>query len=76
MLTLVLALALSTAAPKADAPPQTASEVKPAKPKMVCQANKSTGSRLKSRICKTQEEWDGQPSDIRNDARLRGAAGN
>lgn len=76
MLTLVLALALSAAAPEADAPPPTMSEAKPAKPKMVCRANKSTGSRLKSRICKTQEEWDGQPSDIRSDARLRGAAGN
>lgn len=76
MLTLVLALALSAAAPEADAPLPTTSEAKPAKPKMVCRANKSTGSRLKSRICKTLEEWDGQPSDIRSDARLRGAAGN
>jgi len=74
MLTLVFALALSAAAPEAVAPPQT-SEAKPAKPKMICRANKSTGSRLKSRICKTQEEWDGQPSAIQNDARLKGAAG-
>ena len=73
MLTLILTLALSAAAPAATAPAQTTSETKPAKPKMVCRANKSTGSRLKSRICKTQEEWDGQPTSIRNDARLNGA---
>lgn len=76
MLTFALALALSAAAPEAEAPPPTTSEAKPAKPKMVCRANKSTGSRLKSRICKTQEEWNGQPSDLRNDSRLRGAAAN
>lgn len=75
MLTLILSLALAAAAPEAAASPQTTSETKPAKPKMVCRANKSTGSRLKSRICKTQEEWDGQQSDVRNDARLKGAAG-
>ncbi|AJA08329.1 hypothetical protein SKP52_07035 [Sphingopyxis fribergensis] len=73
MLTLVLTLALSAATPEAAAQAQTTSETKPAKPKMVCRANKSTGSRLKSRICKTQEEWDGQPTNIRNDARLSGA---
>lgn len=75
MLTLMLSLALAAAAPEAASPPQTTSEAKPPKPKMVCRANKSTGSRLKSRVCKTQEEWDGQPSDVRNDARLKGAAG-
>ncbi|MBA4751663.1 MAG: hypothetical protein H2055_05485 [Sphingopyxis sp.] len=72
MLTLILTLALSASAPEAAPPAQTTSETKPAKPKMVCRANKSTGSRLKSRICKTQEEWDGQPTNIRNDARLNG----
>ena len=76
MLTLVLSLALSAAAPEAAASPPATSETKPVKPKMVCRANKSTGSRLKSRICKTQEEWDGQQSDARNDARLRRVSGN
>ena len=76
MLTLALALALSAVAPEADASPPTTSDAKPVKPKMVCRANKSTGSRLKSRICKTQEEWDGQAGDLRNDARLKGAVGN
>ena len=75
MLTLILSLALAATAPEAASAPQTTSETKPAKPKMVCRANKSTGSRLKSRVCKTQEEWDGQPSAIQTDARLKGAAG-
>ncbi len=77
MLTLVFSLALAAAAPEAAASAEqaTTSETKPAKPKMVCRANKSTGSRLKSRVCKTQEEWDGQQSDVRNDSRLKGAAG-
>lgn len=76
MLTLVLSLALSAAAPEAAASQPATSETKPVKPKMVCRANKSTGSRLKSRICKTQEEWDGQQSDIRTDARLKGVGAN
>ncbi len=76
MLTLALALALSAVAPEADASPPTTSDAKPVKPKMVCRANKSTGSRLKGRICKPQEEWDGQQGDLRNDTRLRGVAGN
>ena len=76
MLTLALALVLSAAAPEAATPAQTTSEAKPAKPKMVCRANKSTGSRLKSRVCKTQQEWDGQGGDLRTDGRLRGAVGN
>lgn len=72
MLTLVLSLALAAAAPEAATPAVASSEVKPEKPKKICRANKSTGSRIKGRICKTQEEWDGQPTSIRNDARLNG----
>lgn len=72
MLTLVLSLALASAAPEAASPPPATSEAKPEKAKKICRANKSTGSRIKGRICKTQEEWDGQTTDIRNDARLNG----
>lgn len=75
MLTLVLTLALAAAAPEAAVPPPATSEAKPAKPKKICRSQKNTGSRLGSRICKTQEEWDGQATDIRNDTRLSGGAG-
>lgn len=74
MFTLMLSLTLAAAAPEAATQPPATSEVKPEKPKKICRANKSTGSRIKGRICKTQEEWDGQATDIRNDARLNGAA--
>ena len=77
MLTLVLSLALAAAAaPETASQAQTTSEAKPPKPKMVCRANKSTGSRLKGRICKTQEEWDGQQSEVHSDQRLRSVSGN
>lgn len=71
MLTLVLSLALSAVAPEAAAPP-TVDEAKPEKPKMVCRADKASGSRLKTRICMTQEQWDNQKSNISDGDRLRG----
>lgn len=71
MLTLVLSLALSAATPEAAAPPAT-SEAKPAKPKMVCRADRSSGSRLKNRICMTQEQWDAQKGNIQDSDAMRG----
>jgi len=35
-------------------------ETKPVKAKKVCRAGASTGSRLPSKVCKTQSEWDAQ----------------
>lgn len=76
MLTLVLSLALSAAAPEAtEAPAPTAATAKPAKPKKICRSDVNTGSRLKGRTCKTQEQWDGQPQDVGSDVRINGGAG-
>lgn len=72
MLTLVLFLALSAAGPEAAPPPSIPNEAKPEKPKMVCRADKASGSRLKNRICMTQEQWDNQKSNISDGDRLRG----
>lgn len=76
MLTLVLSLALSAAAPEAgDAPAPTTTTAKPAKPKKICRTDVNTGSRLKGRTCKTQEQWDAQPQDVGGDVRMNGGAG-
>lgn len=76
MLTLVLSLALSAAAPAAaDAPAPTTTTAKPAKPKKICRSDANTGSRLKGRTCKTQEQWDAQPQDVGSDVRMNGGAG-
>jgi curli biogenesis system outer membrane secretion channel CsgG len=73
MLTLVLSLALSAAAPEAAeaaAPTTTTTAAKPAKPKKICRSDADTGSRLKTRTCKTQEQWDNQQQDVGNDVRV------
>ncbi len=76
MLTLILSLALSAAAPEAaDAPAPTTNTAKPAKPKKICRTDVNTGSRLKGRTCKTQEQWDAQPQDVGGDVRMNGGAG-
>lgn len=75
MLTLVLSLALSAAAPEAaDAPAPTTTTAKPAKPKKICRTDVNTGSRLKGRTCKTQEQWDAQPQDVGGDVRMNAGA--
>lgn len=75
MLTLVLSLALSAAAPEAaEAPTPTTTTAKPAKPKKICRSDVNTGSRLKGRTCKTQEQWDAQPQDVASDVRINGGA--
>ncbi|MGH6697418.1 hypothetical protein [Sphingopyxis sp.] len=71
MLTLVLSLALSAAAPEAaEAAAPTTTTAKPAKPKKICRSDADTGSRLKTRTCKTQEQWDNQQRDVGNDVRI------
>lgn len=61
MQTIVALLLLSTS-PQA-AGPATAAETpqaKPVKVKKICRAGADTGSRMTSKICKTQSEWDAQ----------------
>lgn len=76
MLTIILSLALSAAAPEAaGTPAPTTTAAKPAKPKKICRTDVNTGSRLKGRTCKTQEQWDAQPQDVGSDVRMNGGAG-
>jgi hypothetical protein len=58
----IIAILISAATPNAgNAPNGTdATQTKPVKAKKVCRAGASTGSRLPSKICKTQSEWDAQ----------------
>ena len=73
MLTFALSLALLAAAPDTAAtPPSAVSDAKPEKPKMVCRSDRASGSRLKNRICMTQEQWDSQKSNINDADRMRG----
>jgi hypothetical protein len=72
MLILILSLALSAApADSVAATPTTPVAAKPEKPKKICRADGTTGSRLKSRICKTQEEWDAMNRSMKDDVRAK-----
>lgn len=77
MLTLMISLALATATaePAAQNPTPTTAT---AKPKKICRAEESVGSRLSRKTCKTQAEWDDQKlSDEATRASKRnGGAGN
>ncbi|MBL0916027.1 MAG: hypothetical protein IBJ13_11090 [Sphingopyxis sp.] len=75
MLSLALTLLLSAASPDATAaePAPTTTPAKPAKVKKVCRNDDNTGSRLKKKTCRTQEEWDNQRTELRGDSRLSGA---
>ena len=78
MLSLVLSLMLSAAAPEAATPADPATTTaKPKKPKKICESHTNTGSRMKRQTCKTQEEWDNQQqTNVGSDARLtRGTGG-
>lgn len=76
MFSLFLSLMLAAAAPEAaTASEQPASTAKPPKPKKICHSQINTGSRMKRTICKTQQEWDEQPTDMRSDSRFSGTAG-
>lgn len=72
MISLVLAAALfaagePAAAPAAAAAPAPAAEksAKPNKDGLVCRKEAVAGSRMKSRICMTQAEWDQRQRDDR-----------
>lgn len=72
MISLVLAAALfaagePAAAPAAAAAPAPAAEksAKPNKDGLVCRKEAVAGSRMKSRICMTQVEWDQRQRDDR-----------
>lgn len=67
-----LAFAVVLAAAAAD-PAATAAKAEPAKAKaadkdgMVCKKEPVLGSRMKQRICMTQQQWDQRKNDARDD---------
>jgi hypothetical protein len=74
MISLVFAAALLAGAPAADpaapapgAAPAKADKAKPAPGEMVCKKEAVLGSRMKSRICMTQAEWDTRQAQDRQD---------
>ena len=75
MLTLMLSLALSAAAPdasaSAEAAPAKPAKVKAAKPKLICKSETTTRSRMPTRICKTQEQWDAQNSTAKDELQTK-----
>jgi invasion protein IalB len=71
MIALVFAAALMAAAPAAaetaaQATPPTKSE-KAKKDDLVCKKEAVVGSRMKTRVCLTQAEWDQRQADARAD---------
>ncbi len=52
-----LALALPVTVSAATAPDQE-TETKAKKPKKLCKRVQTTGSRMKTRVCMTEAEWD------------------
>ena len=72
MISLVFAAVLMAGAPAADAPAKSpaAAPAKGEQPKpgdMVCKKEPVLGSRMKSRICMTQGEWDARKLQDRQD---------
>jgi len=72
MIALVFAAALMAAAPAAGeaATAQSATPAKSEKPKkdeLVCKKEAVVGSRMKTRVCLTQAEWDQRQADARSD---------
>lgn len=59
----IITLLLFAASPDAAAPvtsTETPPTAKPVKVKKICRAGAATGTRMTSKICKTQAEWDAQ----------------
>lgn len=77
MLSLALTLLLASAAPESNTTTDqtTTAPAKPEKARKVCRNDDNTGSRLRKKTCKTQEQWNNQQTDIRGDVRLGGAGG-
>jgi len=75
MISLVFAAALIAGAPAAGEPAQAATSTAPAKAEkakagpndVVCKKEPVLGSRMKSRICMTQAEWDARQQQDRED---------
>lgn len=73
MLSLAFALLLSAAAPDSSSTPvPTTESAKPPKRPKICREDEHTGSRMRKKICKTQEEWNNQDSNFRGDVRFKG----
>lgn len=72
MISLVLAAALFAAAEPAAAPAAAAAPVKAAKVEkpnkdgLVCRKEPTLGSRMKTRTCLTQEQWDARAVEDRD----------
>lgn len=60
MIALMMSVALMAAAPAAG---ETAKAEKPKKDEVVCKKEKVIGSRMPTRICMTQAEWDQRAAD-------------
>lgn len=72
MISVVFAVALMAAAPAAGeaAPDKDVAAAKAEKPKkdaMVCKKEAVVGSRMKTRTCMTQAEWDQRATDAKAD---------
>ncbi len=70
MLSLVFAAVLAAETPAAAAASTTAAAPKADKPKsdaMVCKKEAVLGSRLPTRVCLRQEEWDSRRTDSRDE---------
>jgi hypothetical protein len=68
MIALVLAAALAAAAPPAGEAAATPAKAEKAKgPDLVCKKEAVVGSRMKTRICMTQAEWDQKAADAKSE---------
>lgn len=72
MIALILSAVLMAAAPPAgeaaaQASGAPAKSAKPDKGDMVCRKEAVVGSRMKSRICMTQAEWDARQAQAKDD---------
>lgn len=72
MIAAVLAAALMAAAPAAAPAAATGTEAptkaaKPAADEMVCKKEAVVGSRLKSKVCMTQADWDRRKQDSKDE---------
>ncbi len=71
MISLVLAAALfaaaePAAAPAAATPAKAAKVEKPNKDGLICRKEPTLGSRMKTRTCMTQEQWDARAAEDRD----------
>ena len=66
MIALLLSVALMAAAPAAAQPAATPKSVKDKGGDLVCKKEAVVGSRMKSRVCLTQAEWDQRAADAKS----------